>query len=62
MSTYNESGVFSFSAKGKDVSMVSDIKAKYRKQGKTFSWVVLDALKHYEASKEKANESNKSEG
>ena len=48
--------VHSFSTKLDDTEFVDSVKQKYIKQGKKFSWVVIQALRMYEAKQEaKAN-------
>lgn len=51
-----ETRVFSFSVKTKeDLKLVEAIKLAHAKQGRKFSWVVLEALKQYQQGA-KANE------
>lgn len=52
-----ESRVFSFSVKTEsDEALVRKAKLKAARAGQNFSWVVLQALKHYEATKGSKNE------
>jgi hypothetical protein len=50
-------GIYSFSASQKaDKEFVEDIAIRARQQGISFSWLVLQALREYDAKKkEKAN-------
>lgn len=49
-------GIYSFSAsKKEDREFIEATTIKARQQGISFSWLVLQALREYEAKKEKAN-------